>query len=57
MTIEKYMKYCLFYPGLGYYQKENIFGQKGDFITSPGISQLFGEVRAFTFYNLSFIIR
>jgi len=28
----------------GYYMDKDVFGQHGDFITSPEISQLFGEV-------------
>ena len=28
----------------GYYMDKDVFGQQGDFITSPEISQLFGEV-------------
>ena len=29
----------------GYYMKKEVFGRQGDFITSPEVSQTFGEVR------------
>jgi SAM-dependent MidA family methyltransferase len=29
----------------GYYKRKDVFGVKGDFITAPEVSQMFGEVR------------
>lgn len=31
-------------PKFGFYVKKDVFGQRGDFVTSPEISQVFGEV-------------
>ncbi len=52
------MKISILYnyePGLmqGYYMKQDVFGSHGDFITSPEISQVFGEV-GLTFYSWHF---
>ena len=43
ITIEKFIELCLF-DEEGYYLQSNVIGSSGDFITSPEISQLFGEI-------------
>ncbi|QJP17178.1 class I SAM-dependent methyltransferase [Starkeya sp. ORNL1] len=44
MTAADYMERCLFDPASGYYTTAEVFGAKGDFITAPEISQVFGEL-------------
>lgn len=44
LPISRYMTLCLSHPTLGYYTTKSVFGADGDFITSPEISQIFGEV-------------
>lgn len=46
MPVDDYMALCLYHPSHGYYITRDPLGETGDFITSPEISQLFGEMLA-----------
>ena len=52
MSIATYMGLALTHPREGYYTGADPLGAKGDFVTAPEISQMFGELIGFFVVNL-----
>ena len=46
IPLDEFMNLALYDKKKGYYTNKNPFGKKGDFITSPLVSNLFGEMIA-----------
>lgn len=44
ISVDAYMRACLYDPEHGYYVKRPAIGAAGDFITAPEVSQVFGEL-------------
>ncbi len=54
ITLDEYINLSLYKDKNSYYEKNKIFGVRGDYITSPYISSIFGEI--ISIYILNFFL-
>lgn len=46
LPFEEYMEWALYDPAYGYYSQREVFGARGDYVTAPLLSPLFGRALA-----------
>ena len=51
ITLDEYINLSLYKDKNSYYEKNKIFGVRGDYITSPYISSIFGEIISILILN------
>ncbi len=49
LSFAEFMQHSLYFPELGYYEKEDTIGRVGDFYTSVSVGSAFGQLLAFKF--------
>lgn len=52
VSLSEYIEICLYDKENGYYEKDNIFGKGGDFVTSHMITSIFSDIIALFFINI-----
>jgi SAM-dependent MidA family methyltransferase len=57
MSVATYMGLCLTHPSKGYYRAADPIGAKGEFVTAPEISQMFGTAPESWCYKFDKIYR
>jgi NADH dehydrogenase [ubiquinone] 1 alpha subcomplex assembly factor 7 len=52
VSLSEYIEICLYDKENGYYERGNIFGKSGDFVTSPMITSIFSDIILLFFVNI-----